>query len=101
MVWLKRVGYVDTDDLETIDYNNDTNVNDFKDTNTNNIDNINLKKTSPPKKLLKKYRNLARKKPYQRPLAAIKYDFADLETVDYNIDTNVNDLNDVVNDPIK
>ena len=57
MVWLKRVGYVDTDDLETIDYNNDTNVNGLKDKNTNNIDNINLKKTSgaqiAAKKLLK------------------------------------------------
>ena len=94
---VKKGGYVDTDDLETIDYNN----NDLKDTNTNNIDHINLKKTSPPKKLLKKYRNIARKKPYRRPLAAIKYNFADLEIVDYNIDTNVNDLNDVVNNPKK
>ena len=41
-VWLRRAGYVDT---ETIDYNNNTNVTDLKDTNTNNIDNINLKKT--------------------------------------------------------
>ena len=64
--WFKRAGYVDIDDLETIDYNNDTNVNELKDTNTNNIDNINLKKTSgaqrDTKKIVKKYRNIAKKK---------------------------------------
>ena len=55
--WLRRVGYVDIDDLETNDYNNDTN-NALKDTTADNIDNINLKKTSgvqidAKKKLLK------------------------------------------------
>ena len=42
---LRRVGYIDIDDLETNDYNNDTN-NALKDTTADNIDNINLKKTS-------------------------------------------------------
>ena len=105
--WFKRAGYVDIDDLETIDYNNDTNVNELKDTNTNNIDNINLKKTlgaqRDTKKIVKKYRNIAKKKKktYERPLATIKDDFAELETVDCNIDTNINDLNDIVHDPKK
>ena len=44
--WLRGAEYVDTDDLETIDRNNNTNVNDLKDTTTNNIDNVNLRKTS-------------------------------------------------------
>ena len=56
--WLRRAGHVDTDDLETINYNNDTNINGLKDTNTNNIDNINLTKTSgapiATKKIVKK-----------------------------------------------
>ena len=51
--------------------------------------------------MLKKYRNLARKQPYQRPLPTIREDLADLETVDYNIDTNINDLNDIVDGPKK
>ena len=29
--WLRRAGYLDTDDLQTIDYNNDTSVNDLDD----------------------------------------------------------------------
>ena len=106
--WLRRVGYVDTDDLETIDYNNDTNVNGLKDTNTNNIDNINLKKTSgaqiTAKKIVKKYRNLARKKTYQRLLPPSENnfnDFTDLETVDYNNDTSISDLNDIASGPKK
>ena len=102
------MGYVDTDDLETIDYNNDTNVNGLKDTNTNNIDNINLKKTSgaqiTAKKIVKKYRNLARKKTYQRLLPPSENnfnDFTDLETVDYNNDTSISDLNDIASGPKK
>ena len=43
---LRGAEYIDTDDLDTIDHNNNTNVNDFKDTITNNIDNVNLRKTS-------------------------------------------------------
>ena len=52
------------DDVETINYNNDTNVSE--------VDNINLKKTSGAqitgKKIDKKYRDLGRKRLYQRPL---------------------------------
>ena len=53
--WLRKVGSLDTDDLETIDYNNDTNINDLddvetinynSDTNINDLDNVHLKKTS-------------------------------------------------------
>ena len=32
----------------------------------------------------------------KRPLATIKDNFPDLEKVDYNIDANINDLNDIV-----
>ena len=31
------VGYFDTDDLEAIDNNNDTNMNNLENTNTNNL----------------------------------------------------------------
>ena len=53
--WLRKTGFLDTDDLETIDYNNDTNINDLddvetinynNDTNINDLDNVHLKKTS-------------------------------------------------------
>ena len=64
------------------------------------LDNVNVKQTSGTqiavKRIVKKYRNLARKPPYQRPLPTIRDDLADLETVDYNIDTNINYLNDIV-----
>ena len=70
--WLKRAGYLDTDDLETINYNNiDSNMDDIEtvgynnDTNINDLNNINLKKhqgTTIGKKMIKKYRNLSRKK---------------------------------------
>ena len=75
--WLKQAGYLDTDDLQTIGHNNNTNVNDLddvelvdynNDTSINDVDKINLKKTSgtqmAAKKIIKKYRNLARRKPY-------------------------------------
>ena len=69
------------------------------------FDNVNVKQTSgtqiPVKRIVKKYRNLARKPPYQRPLPTIIDDLADLETVDYNIDTNINYLNDIVDGPKK
>ena len=69
------------------------------------LDNVNVKKTLGTqiavKRIVKKYRNLARKQPYQRPLPTIRDDLADLETVDYNIDTNINDLNDIVDGPKK
>ena len=69
------------------------------------LDNVNLKKTLwtqiAAKTIVKKYRNLSRKKSYQRPPPTIRDDLADLETVDYNIDTNINDLNDIVDGPKK
>ena len=105
--WLKKAGFLGTDDLQTIDYNNDTNKNDLhdvetinynNDTNISDLDNINLKETSGAqvKKIVKKYRNLARKKPYQRPSQNNSDDLADLETIDYNNDTGISDLNDIV-----
>ena len=62
---------------------------------------INLTKTSgtqlAAKKILKKYRNLARRKPYQRPSDSVATtEFDDLETVDYNNDTSISDLSDIV-----
>ena len=61
--YLRNANYLDTDDLETVDYNNDNNIDDFDDDVTvdynfdNNLkdhDEIDLKKTSPAKKLLAK-----------------------------------------------
>ena len=46
--------------------------------------------------MLKKYRNVARKKPYQRlllPSQNSSNDFTDLETVDYDNNTSISDLN--------
>ena len=77
---LQNANYLDTDNLEMVDYNNDNNIDDFDDdvtvdynfnNNLKGLDEIDLKKTSPVKKLaakkiVKKYRNLARKKPYQK-----------------------------------
>ena len=100
--WLRRVGYIDIDDLETNDCNNDTN-NTLKDTTADNIDNINLKKTSgaqiDAKKKSLKIQKSSKKKPYQRqppPSKNIFNDFTDLETVDYNNKTSISDLNDIV-----
>ena len=54
------------------------------------------------KKIIKKYRNLARKKPYQKPPPLTETnEFDDLETIDYNNDTNINDLNDIVSNTKK
>ena len=74
--WLRKAGFLGADDLETIDYNNDANINDLDDvetvnynngTNVSKLDNVNLNKTSgtqiAAKNIVKKYRNLARKKP--------------------------------------
>ena len=55
-----------------------------------------------PKKIIKKYRNLARKKPYQTPPPQTETtEFDDLETIDYNNDTSINDLNDIVSNTKK
>ena len=63
-------GFLGTDDLETIDYNNDTNITDLDDvetinyndnTNINDLDIVNVKKTSGAqlvaKTIVKKCRN--------------------------------------------
>ena len=104
--WLKKAGFLGTDDLQTIDYNNDANKNDLddletinynNDTNISDLDNINLKETSEAQvKIVKIYRNLARKKPYQRLSQNNFDDLADLETTDYNNDTGISDLKDIV-----
>ena len=44
--WLRDAGYLYTDDLKTIDYNNDTSINNLEDINIDNLNNIELKKTS-------------------------------------------------------
>ena len=38
---------------------------------------------------------MAIKKPYQRPLQNSFDDLVDLETIDYNNDTSISDLNDI------
>ena len=53
------------------------------------------------KKIVKKYRNLARKKTYQRPPPNTVDDLADLEKIDYNNDTNIRELNDIASGPKK
>ena len=54
------------------------------------------------KKIIKRYRNLARKKPYRRPPPHTETtEFDDLETIDYNNDTSISDLNDIVSSPKK
>ena len=45
-----------------------------------------------PKKILKKYKNLSKKKV---PIPFNISDIADAATVDYNNDTNINDVNDI------
>ena len=78
--YLRKAGYLDPDNLEMVNYNNDNNIGNFDDVvtvdynfdnNLKDLDEIDLKKTSPVKKLaakkiVKKYRNLARKKPNQK-----------------------------------
>ena len=77
--YLRKAGYLDTDDLETVDYNNHNNIADLDDVATADYNNDNnLKDLDDPdlkkipgkqiaaKKIVKKHRNLARKKPYQR-----------------------------------
>ena len=69
--WLKRAGYLGTEDLDAMQYNYIAN----KQKTEPKVDaigkTIDLKKTSgtqlTAKKTVKKYRNLARKKPYGRP----------------------------------
>ena len=50
-------------DAATVDYNNDTDINDLMDNTPSKNKNAQI----VAKKIAKKYRNLARKKPYQRP----------------------------------
>ena len=54
------------------------------------------------KKIIKKYRHLATKKHYQRPPPRTeRTEFDDRETIDYNNDTSINDLNDIVSNTKK
>ena len=53
----------DITDAAIVDYNNDININDLNDI----VFNKNTNAQIAAKKLTKKYRNLPRKKPYQRP----------------------------------
>ena len=78
--WMKRTGYLDTDDLTTIDYNNATGLADLETAEYNNdtrmfdldihlnTNKIYLKnslgKQQAAKRIVKKYSNLKRKKPY-------------------------------------
>ena len=69
--WLKKTGFLETDDLETIDYNNDVNLNDLETVDYNNdtqlnelaneIEQANLKtasaKQKPASKIIKKLFN--------------------------------------------
>ena len=76
----------DLADLETIGYNNDTSISDLNDIAARS------KKISgtqvAAEKIIKKYKNLAKKK-----IQKIQNDLAHAETIDYNHDTNISDLN--------
>ena len=77
----------DLADLETIGYNNDTSISDLNDIAARS------KKISgtqvAAEKIIKKYKNLAKKK-----IQKIQKDLADAETIDYNNDTNISDMNE-------
>ena len=89
--WLRKASYLDTDNLETVDYNNDNNIADLddiatvdynndnnlddvttvdynNDNNLKDLDDVDLKKTSgkqlAAKKIVKIYKKMARKKTY-------------------------------------
>ena len=74
----------DVADTETVNCNNDTNINDVS---SNKIAQI------AAQKIVKKHRNFARKKPYQRPPSNTFDDLSDLETIGNNNDTSIHDLN--------
>ena len=78
----------DLADLETTDYNNDTIRCDLNDiaTGSKNISEAQV----AAKKIIKKYRNHAKKKAQKN-----QNQLADAETVDYNNDTNISDLNEL------
>ena len=72
--WLKKGGYLETDDLETVDYNSDISLDDVQTVDYNNdiqldeLDNEpekivpkNILTQKTAKKVIKKYRNLERK----------------------------------------
>ena len=81
-----------------MDYNNDTSINDlddvetinYNDTNVSEVDNINLKKTSGAQITAKKIQGFRKKKTVPKTT-----DLANLETIGYNNDTSISDLNDI------
>ena len=95
------------DDLEPIGYNNDTNINGLATPKKK------LGQKLQPNKIVKKCKNLAKKNtrqrdkqieedvafvkqvpvhPKDRLARKVRDQFGDLETIDYNNDTNINDL---------
>ena len=119
--WLRDAGYLYTDDLKTIDYNNDTSINNLEDINIDNLNNIELKKASrkiksttdiddniSPKKIRvstsycrNKNAQIAAKNILQKykniswkktPLPFNINDVADAETIDFNKDTNIGNV---------
>ena len=78
----------DLADLETTDYNNDTIRCDLNDiaTGSKNISEAQV----AAKKIIKKYRNHAKKKAQKN-----QNQLADAEAIDYNNDTNISDLNEL------
>ena len=99
---MKQAGYLDTKDLDAIQYNyifnNSNNINTEK-SDTDTTENIDLKKIVVCKKaainIVEKYKNLARKKPYSRPPPQVAVDVPDDE-VGKNEDT-INDLDAIAN----
>ena len=99
---MKQAGYLDTKDLDAIQYNyifnNSNNINTEK-SDTDTTENIDLKKIVVCKKaainIVEKYKNLARKKPYSRQPPQVAVDVPDDE-VGKNEDT-INDLDAIAN----
>ena len=93
--WLQQAGYLETKDLKTMNYDNSN----ITDNNAKTKIDISEKKTSnaqiAAKNIVKKYKNLARKKPYSRPLPKSTVDIIN-EEVSNNEDT-INDLDTIAN----
>lgn len=115
------MGHLHTDDLETINYNSDTSINDLVDINIDNLINIDLKETSrerksttaiddniSPKKLrvntpynrdknaqIAAKNNLQKYKNISPKKAVLTFninDIANAEAIDFNNDSNINNV---------
>ena len=73
--------------FETVEYNNDTSISDLNDTASGPKNNKNAQ--IAPKKIVQRYKKLAKNK---APVPFNISDVADAKTIDYNKDTNINEV---------